>query len=134
MEEQQKVTFVQDTSPKILKQVKRFYHICHRSFFPRQKQNPKRHPKNIGSNKIERACPAMIIASMGDTIVDVQFFETHVGHACEIGRNQLSRADRNRLAGKHYIYLSLGIVHFLICFTLNILDSSVSVLLLKVLI
>ncbi|CAG9817796.1 unnamed protein product [Phaedon cochleariae] len=101
MEEQQKSRFVQDTSAKVLgkKNIKRLYYICHRTDFLKPLKNSKRHLKNSGSNKIGRTCPAMIVASVQDS-VEVSFFSTHVGHECEIGRMPLSIDDRNQIAGK----------------------------------
>lgn len=99
IEENQKASYVQDTSAKMVKNLKRYYYICHRSYFPRVIKNYQRHSKNRGSDKIKRACPAMMIVSVGDT-VEVKLFSTHLGHNCEIGRMNLTQNDRNQIAGK----------------------------------
>lgn len=75
--EEEKVMYVQEMSSKIVPNMKRHYFSCHRSYNPRQIANGKRHPKHCGNNKIGRACPATITASLWEDKVENIFNSTH---------------------------------------------------------
>ncbi|KAK5648070.1 hypothetical protein RI129_002962 [Pyrocoelia pectoralis] len=105
IEDKHKCMFVKQTSEqKINSNSCKTYYVYHRAFFARQVANPKRTPKNSGSNKIGRACPASItltkVESTAGPKFKVHFFPMHVGHQLEIGRLLLKKCDRNMIAGK----------------------------------
>ncbi|CAG9765599.1 unnamed protein product [Ceutorhynchus assimilis] len=75
---------------------------CHRSgqYVPEGKG--VRHLKTQGSNKINAVCPATITLKhrFSDGICEIQVQETHVGHQNEIGHLNLTKIERESLAGK----------------------------------
>ncbi|XP_050065717.1 uncharacterized protein LOC126554715, partial [Aphis gossypii] len=80
----------------------RNYYYCHRSYNYRSQGNDIRHVKSMGSNKIGKACPAMlkVTISNSDKTVFTQFWKTHCGHVEEIGRIRLDHMTRTLIAGK----------------------------------
>lgn len=77
-------------------------YYCHRSYHYRKQGNDTR---SIGSNKIGRACPAMlrVTVSNSDKTVYTQFWKTHCGHVEEIVRIRLDNETRTLIAG-NFIY------------------------------
>lgn len=101
MEKCLNASYVRDTTQKQLQNGNhRLYYFCHRSYFPTLIVNRKRNIKGSGTNKISRACPSRIIATINNGSISVIFYPDHVGHLCEVGRLKLAVDDRNKIAGK----------------------------------
>ena len=84
---------------------------CHRSGNFVSKSQGKRHIKVGGSNKIGFFCPARIKTETqeksGQVSINVEFFSTHIGHQCEVGKLALTKDEKDAIAGK----LLAGIPH-----------------------
>uniref|UniRef100_A0A6P7FSL1 Uncharacterized protein LOC114332217 n=1 Tax=Diabrotica virgifera virgifera TaxID=50390 RepID=A0A6P7FSL1_DIAVI len=92
--------YVQDSSEKTLKDGKRIYYMCHRSYAPKLVDKSKRNSKKPGTNKINSACPSTLTITKREMGVFATFYPKHLGHACEIGRMRLHLQDRSIIAGK----------------------------------
>ncbi|GFT78244.1 uncharacterized protein TNCV_4336051 [Trichonephila clavipes] len=89
--------------------VKFSYYVCHRSGYSKSKLNRIRHMKAFGSVRCGCTCPAVInvfthTAEEAEEIT-VQYQSVHVGHDMEVGKLNLSKAEKSSLASS----LCLGI-------------------------
>lgn len=87
----------------------KLYYNCHRSLIYNSKGENKRAAKSMGSNKINKACPARLeIEVVHDkSKVTAKFYKTHCGHETQIGRIMLDKNTRAQIAGKCYILIIL---------------------------
>ncbi|XP_050307379.1 uncharacterized protein LOC126744073 [Anthonomus grandis grandis] len=95
------VMYVKQTAGKRLSNGKlRTYYHCHRSFSCKAKGRLIRKGKAMGSNKINRACPGILIVTEQGDNVHVIHYATHLGHNCDIGRMNLTTEEKLFIAGK----------------------------------
>ncbi|GFX73387.1 c2H2-type domain-containing protein [Trichonephila clavipes] len=89
--------------------VKFSYYVCHRSGYSKPKLNRVRHMKASGSVRCGCTCPAVINVSTHTVEeakeITVQYQSVHVGHDMEVGKLNLSKAEKSSLASS----LCLGI-------------------------
>lgn len=75
--------------------------VCHRSGRYVPKGQGLRHLKIQGSNKLNALCPASIrIRQFSGGKCEVSVSETHIGHENDIGHLNLTKLEREKLAGK----------------------------------
>ena len=79
----------------------------------------------MGSNKTGDAYPSTMIVSICSEKVHVEFYPTHIGHRCHIGRMRLNDEERNKIAGKviSIIRVRCGYCNFVICTPSKILND-----------
>nr|BAN21368.1 unkown protein [Riptortus pedestris] len=101
IETETKARFVRKSHYKLQNGSSRTKFSCHRSgFFKPQGKNVRR-LKSLGSNKINAICPAKIISIVNsEGRVEVSFFSKHNGHAMELERIGLTKAERAQIAEK----------------------------------
>lgn len=119
----EKSTYVQETGSWNLKGgSKRIIYICHRSLKSKTRvvdENRKRSIKAAGSNKMGKACPAIMIVTVVGKKVQVKYVSTHVGHDCEISRQPISEPDRYKIAGRLCFFRRVVVVVLIDCFFLH---------------
>lgn len=105
IEETNKCQYVSKVVERKLKHancVRREY-FCHRSYSADIKtSNRKRSVKSLGSNKMGCVCPSRIIVDIKGKLLNVTFFEKHIGHECEIVRTRIPKDERAKIAGRYW--------------------------------
>lgn len=93
-------SFVKGYGSKALKPRKTHSFTCHRSGKAVVRGSGKRSMKIAGSNKTGNFCPARIHATECNGIVNVSYCPTHIGHTNEAGRLNLSKHEKDVIAGQ----------------------------------
>lgn len=106
MEKKTNSLYVQDCSSKKSKSNEKItYFICHRSFSKiEQKKVQHLKTKHKGTNKIGTACPSVLVSTVTEMGVTVEFHPMHKGHDCEVGRMNLTKSERISIAGSFSMY------------------------------
>uniref|UniRef100_A0A146LRP1 C2H2-type domain-containing protein n=1 Tax=Lygus hesperus TaxID=30085 RepID=A0A146LRP1_LYGHE len=85
--------------PKDRREVVTRYYRCFRDGFFRKRSKGLRQVKSI---KVNGVCPASIktVKNKVTGVICVTYVHTHVGHSQEVGRMNLSKSERAKIAGK----------------------------------
>lgn len=76
-----------------------YHYICHRSGYYDCKATGKRQIKSQGTCKIDATCTSSIEVIERDN-VQAKYYSTHFGHDFFLVRLQLSKSDKDIIAGK----------------------------------
>ncbi|KAH1013211.1 hypothetical protein HUJ05_012234 [Dendroctonus ponderosae] len=79
----------------------RAIYICHRSYAPREKNSQwKKRFRNLDSNKINKACPSILVVTKTPHKLLVLWYPVHIGHSNELGQLSIPSIDKQQIASK----------------------------------